>query len=112
MFENKLLNNISQVNCAWTLDRIKSQWIYLGIHTEACITRPETCGAGGGAFSLWLRVIDCGNWRVGIMSSLADETSGFQISCDGRAIRCDVNTCIDLYIAFIKNNESLFSVNN
>ena len=76
------------------------------------MTRPETCGAAGGAFSLWLRVIDCGNWRVGVMSSLADETSGLQISCDRGAIRCDVNTYIDLYIAFIKDNKSFFSVKN
>ena len=34
-------------------------WIDLGIHIEACMTDPETCGEAGGAISLWLRVIDC-----------------------------------------------------
>ena len=47
-----------QVNEAVSLDRTRSQWIDLGIHTEACMTRPETCGAAGGAISLWVKLFD------------------------------------------------------
>ena len=48
-----------QVNCAVTLDHTKNQWIDLGVHTEACMTRPETCGAAGGTISLWVKQIEC-----------------------------------------------------
>ena len=47
-----------QVNNALTLDQTRKQWVDLGIHTEACMTRPETCGAEGGAISVWVNVID------------------------------------------------------
>ena len=50
------------------LDRTKSQWVDLGIHTDVCMTRPETCGAAGGAISLWVNVIECSDWE-GIISS-------------------------------------------
>ena len=40
-------------------DKIKRQWVDLGIKAEACMTQPETCGAVGGAISVWLTVIDC-----------------------------------------------------
>ena len=48
-----------QVNSALALDHMKRQWVDLGIHTEACMTRPETCGEAGGAISLWINVIEC-----------------------------------------------------
>ena len=38
----------------------RNQWVDLGIHTEACMTRPETCGAAGGAISMW---VTC-DWTV------------------------------------------------
>ena len=31
----------------------------MGIHTEACMSRPETCCTAGGTIGLWIRVIDC-----------------------------------------------------
>ena len=62
-----------EVNSAVSLDRTKSQWIDLGIHTEACMTRPETCGAAGGAISLWVNVTDCPD-LAGIVSSLGPGT--------------------------------------
>ena len=57
------------MNNAWTLDRSKNQWVDLGIHTEACMTQPETCGAAGGAISIWVNVIQCGAIADGIVSS-------------------------------------------
>ena len=44
-----------QINKAITLDHTKGQWVDLGILEESCITRPETCSAGGAAVSVWLR---------------------------------------------------------
>ena len=37
----------------------RQQWINLGIHTEACMTDPVTCGAAGGTIALWLRMVNC-----------------------------------------------------
>ena len=66
-----------QVNSAWILNLTKSQWVDLGIHTEACMTRPETCGAAGGAFSMWVKVIDCPSPVRGIISSRVSSGSVF-----------------------------------
>ena len=44
----KLYESVSfQVNNAVVTDRLQNQWIDLGIQTEACMTRPETCGPAG-----------------------------------------------------------------
>ena len=60
-----------QINFTLTLDHTKSQWVDLGIHTEVCMTRPDTCGAAGGAISVWVRMIDCRpNSFCGIISSI------------------------------------------
>ena len=73
-------NSISQVNSALALDGTRSRWVDLGIHTEACMTRPETCGAAGGAISLWIKVID---WSAfgGIVSSRDTSTTESLIAC-------------------------------
>ena len=55
-----------------------NQWIDLGVHTEACMTLPETCGAAGGAISLWFRVYDC-TGLCGFVSSQGDGTSGSRL---------------------------------
>ena len=52
---------------ALTLNHTRSQWVDLGIHTDVCMTR-MTCGAAGGAISLWVKVIECSG-RCGIISS-------------------------------------------
>ena len=70
----------TQVNSALTLNRTNNQWVDLGIHTEACMTRPETCGAAGGAISLWINVIEC-PINGGIISSRAEGSSGSRIVC-------------------------------
>ena len=65
---------------AWSLDHRKRQWADLGIHTEACMTQPETCGAAGIAISLWMNVIDC-PWAGGIVSSVQSGKTGSHIYC-------------------------------
>ena len=39
------------------------------------MTRPETCGAAGGAISLWLKLFDTSS-PGGLISSWASESSG------------------------------------
>ena len=80
-----LIFHFPQVNNALIVDRTKNQWVDLGIHTEACMTRPETCGAEGGAISLWIRVIDCPNIG-GLVSSLVDSRTRFCVYCDANSI--------------------------
>ena len=88
-----------QVNSALTLDHTQSQWVDLGIHIEACMTRPETCGSAGGAISVWLKVIDCP--YGGIISSHSHST-GSVIYCtatdfryDFKKINCNCHTFSD-----------------
>ena len=74
---------------ALTVDRTTRQWVDLGIHTEACMTQPDTCGAAGGAISMWVRVTDCpGIIGRGIVSLQSDQKTGFSISCSKDGIGC------------------------
>ena len=73
-------NILQQVNSALTLDETRNQLINVGIHTEACMTRPETCGAAGGAISLWVNQIEC-PLPGGIVSTRAFGSSGSLIYC-------------------------------
>ena len=43
------------------------------------MTRPETCGAAGGAISLWVKVIDCPRGVCGIISSYSDSSTGVRM---------------------------------
>ena len=70
-----------QKNYALTLDKSKKQWADMGIHTKACITRPETCGAAGGAISVWIKIVDCLNQYGGVISSYRPQRSNFFIRC-------------------------------
>ena len=74
------------MNDAVGLDRTMSQWVSLGVIQEACITRPETCSAAGGAVTLWTRVQLCDASFSGIISSLIKSSStSFAILCyDGQ----------------------------
>ena len=56
-------------------DRSKAQWIDLGIHTEACMTVPGTCGTSGGAVSVWYRMIHCSP-VASIVTTMQNRTSG------------------------------------
>ena len=73
---------IFKINSAVSIDRARDQWIHLETHPDAaCMTRPETCGAAGGAISLWVNVIDCPQ-TAGIVTSIDDpDQSGFRIWC-------------------------------
>ena len=43
------------------------------------MTQPETCGAAGGAVSLWMKLVECPDW-AGVISSWT-RTTGFVIYC-------------------------------
>ena len=64
------------------MDGTRSQWIDLGIQTEACMTRPETCGAAGGAIRMWINVDGCQGLEGGIISTLGFGRTGSVIFCD------------------------------
>ena len=84
------------MNCAWTVDGTMRQWIDLGIHTEVRMTRPETCGAAGGAISVLINVIDYFRLRAGIISSLTYRSSGLGINCFYNSIWYVLNTYTDI----------------
>ena len=62
-------------------NRSRAQWIDLGIHTEACMTVPDTCGTSRGAISVWYRVTYC-NHLGSIVTTIQNHTPG------GSAIYC------------------------
>ena len=70
-----------QVNSAWNLDRSKSQWVDLGIHTEACMTHPEACGAAGGAISLWLKIVESERWSRIVSSDASNRQTALVVYC-------------------------------
>ena len=55
------------------------QWVDLGVLQEACITRPETCGAAGGAVSLWARLRVCDGFCGIISPVIKTPSTGFTI---------------------------------
>ena len=57
------------------------QYIHLEDLSEACITRPETRGPEGAAFTLWFKLGDFVD-RQGIISSKSIGKSGFAVHCD------------------------------
>ena len=78
---------------ALSLNRTQgTKWVDLGIHTEACMTRPETCGAAGGAVSVWVKVTECPGEIEGgigiITSQSSDQKTGFSIMCLSSEIGC------------------------
>ena len=83
-----------QINSAISLDRAKSQWVDLDIHTEACMTQLESWGAAGGAISVWVRVNHCPDW-TGIISTY-DTGTGYEIYCRGIQMRLDSHYNISL----------------
>lgn len=58
----------------------QQQWIDLGTHTESCMTRPDTCGAGG-AMSMWYRVIECPQDTAIISTRTTNTSQGLVILC-------------------------------
>ena len=57
------------------------------------MTRPETCGAAGGAISLWVNVFDCQDG--GIVSTGQSGTQGSHIYCYDGDIRYDTHSVIN-----------------
>ena len=60
------------------LDKEQNQWLDLGIHTEACVTQPETCGSTGGALSMWIKLGSCTYTGI-ITTKQKDGASGFSL---------------------------------
>ena len=65
----------------------ESQWIDLGFHPEVCLAHKYICGIHnggvGGAFSMWLNIIDCSG-EGGIMVTEENERfrqTGFNMFC-------------------------------
>ena len=88
------------MNCALNLNRTKEQWIDLGVHTEACMTRPDTCSSAGGAISLWVNLVDCpGN--SGILSTREAGKTSSAIYCTSSGMRYDVETTIEFFTIHI-----------
>ena len=52
------------------------------------MTHPETCGAAGGAISLWVKAINCLGVN-GIFSSFSDGSTGFIMDCVSDTLRYD-----------------------
>ena len=68
------------MNFVLNLDRKKRQWLDLGIHAEACMTN-MTCGAAGGAISLWVKITECPK-NAGIITTQAQgKTVGSAVVC-------------------------------
>ena len=65
---------------AVSTDASRGRLIDLDIHTEACITT-MTCGAGGGAVSLWAKVTTCSTEGI-ITTTPHDIRTGFVVACD------------------------------
>ena len=61
-------------------DGFHEQWIDLGTHTEACMTRPDTSGVAGGAVSLWLKESRCTDVN-GMITARTVNGTGFNIYC-------------------------------
>ena len=57
LLQSNFVNHLFiQKNNALRTDSTRRQWVDLGIHTDVCMTRPETCGTDGGAISMWLKI--------------------------------------------------------
>ena len=87
MYTLTKIDTLIQMNLAWTLNGKKNQWVDLGIYTEACMTRPDTCGAAGGAITLWVNILDQGSGYNGIMSSCLSYKSGFFLFVNNGILR-------------------------
>ena len=82
-----------QVRGAWAFNRTRHHWVDFGNNTGACMALPETCGAAGGAISLWINVIDFYGFR-GIVSSVADDKMGSVIFHSSSDIRYVVDATL------------------
>ena len=52
------------------------------------MTRPETCGAAGGAISVWLNILDCSGPQIGIVTSRTSHSlTHSRIECRNNELR-------------------------
>ena len=58
-----------------SFNETKNRWVDLGFHTEACITKPDTC-TNGGAVAFWLKVTN-GTREKGIISTRSKTDTSF-----------------------------------
>ena len=71
------------------------------------MTWPETCGAAGGAISLWVNVIECPG-LTGIVSSYAGKTSSLVV-CAYDQIRYDLTKPYTTFSHFLTSHFMLQS---
>ena len=86
---NSLIINLNptkfQVNDGVSTNLAREDWINLGIHLEVCLTHPESCGAAGGAISLWFR-LNGYSIAGAIVTTTYNTSAGYHIVCDYRGI--------------------------
>ena len=74
------ISTLFQSGNAVNLNHTQKQWLDFGEHTEACMTRPGTCGAEGGAVSYWMNLFQAGRYyRAGVISSRKGGHAGFEV---------------------------------
>ena len=87
-FPRNFLFSSFKINKAVVPDSKLNQWVDLGDLSEACITRPDTCGPEGTAVAVWVKIHSCPNGH-GFLSSLHsnNQKTGFNFWCFGGNIR-------------------------
>ena len=73
---------ILQKNTVVKTNLTDSQWVDLGMLSQACITIPETCGSDGATMSVWLKIVECPPGGDVISSRPAKVTS-WSLTCWG-----------------------------
>ena len=68
-------------------DKTEYQYVNLGDLSDACITRPVTCGGEGATISLWLKVEHCGT-NDGALSSSDYYYDGGPTPREGFIVSC------------------------
>ena len=94
--QDPVLSSTRALTVQMDLFRAKSQWVDLGIHTDVCMTLPDTFGIAGGAISLWVKVTDC-PLCGGIVSSDQLGTTGLKIYCISSNIRYDIHVFTNIF---------------
>ena len=98
------------MNGAVSTNRSRFQHIDLGIHTEACMTVPGTCGTSGGAISLWYRMTECSSLGAIVKTFQGSHSGGTSIHCEGQQVMLVAQTefIIVLLLLSIAVIQSLF----
>ena len=73
-----------QVNKAVRTNLTEKQWVNMGTFSPlACFVIPTTCGAAGGALTVWMKILECPD-ETGVITSLnvSNFSEGFLVTCD------------------------------